>query len=191
MRKFGQASVLSQKEWSKLESVCDVDYHKMIWSLLRYTGARIGEVILLKVKDVYADYDNRLIYDAITYRKENRKGKDKHHVVPICAQLKLLLRGYFQASESEWMFPSPIDPMKPISYEAVLFFLKRKSEEAGLGHLRITTHSGRRSCITELARHGTDLKTIQAVSGHSSLANLARYIETDPERTLNALEGIF
>lgn len=191
MRKFGQASVLSNKDWQKLEFVCDSDHNRIIWALLRYTGARINEVLLLRFDDVYEDYEKRFIYDAITYRKENRKGKDKHHVVPVCSSLKLLLRGYVQPIKSEWMFPSPLDPTKPISYEAVLRYLKRKAVEAGLGNLRITTHSGRRSCITELARQGTDIKTIQAVSGHSSLANLARYIDTDPERTKNALEGIF
>lgn len=191
MRTLGQASVLNQKEWSKLESVCDSDLHRLIWALLRYTGARVGEVIALRLEDVYADYPNRQTHDFIVYRKENRKGKDKHHTVPVCNQLKLLLRGYVQPIQSEWLFPSPRNQDVPITYEAVLKFLKIKAVEAGLGNMRVTTHSGRRSCITELARNGTDLKTIQAVSGHSSLANLARYIETDPARTKNALEGIF
>jgi integrase/recombinase XerD len=140
---------------------------------------------------VYVDYARREIHDVVTYRKETRKGKDKNHTVPVCSALKLLLRGYVQPVPSAYLFPRPTDPTKPISYEAVLRYLHRKAKLAGLEHLRITTHSGRRSCITELARNGTDLKTIQAISGHASLANLARYIETDPERTLNALEGIF
>ncbi|AKE62607.1 hypothetical protein MYAER_0243 [Microcystis aeruginosa NIES-2549] len=42
-----------------------------------------------------------------------------------------------------------------------------------------------------MSRRGTDLKTIQAVSGHASIANLQRYIELDPDRTKNALEKIF
>lgn len=171
MRTIGQTSVLSSKEWAKLQEVCDSDHMRIIWALLRYTGARIGEVIQLRFDDVYEDYPNRKTYDFVVYRKENRKGKDKHHCVPISSQLKLLLRGYVQPVKSEWMFPSPVDPTKPISYEAVLRYLKRKAHQAGLGNLRVTTHSGRRSCITELARNGTDLKTIQAVSGHASLAN--------------------
>jgi integrase/recombinase XerD len=191
MRKFGQASVLSEREWGKLESVCDSNLHRVVWALLRYTGARVGEVIQLRFEDVYVDYPNRQTHDLICYRKETRKGKDRHHTVPVCSQLKLLLRGYVHPCQSVWLFPSPTDPTKPISYEAVLRYLHRKAKLAGLEHLRITTHSGRRSCITELARNGTDLKTIQSISGHASLANLARYIETDPERTLNALEGIF
>ncbi|MCZ8200084.1 MULTISPECIES: hypothetical protein [unclassified Microcystis] len=46
-------------------------------------------------------------------------------------------------------------------------------------------------CITELSRQGTDLQTVQAVSGHPSIANLQRYIELDPDRRKNALEKIF
>lgn len=191
MRKVGQASVLTEKEWAKLESVCDSNHMRVIWGILRYTGSRIGETIQLKFDDIYEDYPNRKTYDFIVFRKETRKGKDKNHTVPICGQLKMLLRGYVQPVESDWMFPSPLDASKHISYEGVLAHLKRKAEQAGLGNLKVTTHSGRRSCITELARQGTDLRTIQAISGHASLTNLARYIETDPERIKNALEGIF
>jgi integrase/recombinase XerD len=69
----------------------------------------------------------------------------------------------------------------------VLKYLKLKAAQAGL--LGVSTHSGRRSLITHLARSGTDIRTIQEITGHRSLANLQRYIETDPDRVRNALEN--
>ncbi|CAO5010389.1 hypothetical protein [Microcystis aeruginosa] len=75
--------------------------------------------------------------------------------------------------------------------EAALVYLKKSACKVGLDDKKIVTHCGRRSCITELSRWGTDLRTIQAVSGQALSANLQRYIELDTDRTKNALEKIF
>jgi integrase/recombinase XerD len=181
--------VLEKKDWSALDRVSN-STHRTIWAITRFTAARIGEVLQLRVKDVYRDPVKREPLDEICYRRETRKGKDKNHTVPICEELAKYLRAY----------PAPIDPeayvfgnghRSHLSYEAVRAYLSRAAEKAGLGNKRITTHSGRRSCITALARQGTDIKTIQSISGHATIANVARYIETDPARKKKALEGIF
>jgi integrase/recombinase XerD len=156
--------------------------------LLRYTAARIGEVLQLRPQDVF---DERCrVLDEIQYRQETRKGKDKNHCVPVCPQLKALLLTIPCPSEKQaWLFPSPRNPENHMSYEGTLKYLKYCAEKAGISG-KVTTHSGRRSCITALARKGTDLRTIQEISGHASITNLARYIQTDPETTRHALSAI-
>lgn len=188
MRTIGQASVLSQSDWRKLESVAN-QKHRLLWSILRFTAARINEALELRIKDVYKDATKKIPLDEIVFRQETRKGKDKNHTVPICTELRLKLKDYTPSINPDgYLFPG-IDGR--LSYEAALNYLKKSAEKVGLDDKKIVTHCGRRSCITELARRGTDLRTIQAVSGHASLANLQRYIEVDPERTKNALEAIF
>jgi integrase/recombinase XerD len=109
--------------------------------------------------------------------------------VPVCTELKLKLRDYNPSSNlDDYLFPGINGRL---SYEGALTYLKTSAAKVGLDDKKIVTHCGRRSCITALARCGTDLRTIQNVSGHASLSNLQRYIETDPDRTKNALERIF
>ncbi|MFM2026912.1 MAG: hypothetical protein RLZZ339_1629 [Cyanobacteriota bacterium] len=188
MRTIGQASVLSEPDWKKLESVAN-QKHRLLWSILRFTAARINEALELRIKDVYKDAIRKIPLDEVVFRQETRKGKDKNHTVPICSELRTRLKDYSPSTNPEdYLFPG-IDGR--LSYEAALVYLKKSAEKVGLDDKKIVTHCGRRSCITELARRGTDLRTIQAVSGHASIANLQRYIETDPDRTKNALEGIF
>jgi len=174
--------------WKKLESVAN-QKHRLLWAVLRFTAARINEALELRVMDVYKDSNRKIPLDEVVFRQETRKGKDKNHTVPICSELRLKLKDYTPSSNPEdYLFPG-IDGR--LSYEAALVYLKRSAQKVGLDDKKIVTHCGRRSCITELARRGTDLRTIQAVSGHASLSNLQRYIETDPARTKSALEGIF
>jgi hypothetical protein len=44
MRTIGQASVLSQLDWKKLESVAN-QKHRLLWAILRFTAARINEAL--------------------------------------------------------------------------------------------------------------------------------------------------
>lgn len=188
MRTIGQASVLSEADWRKLESVAN-QKHRLLWAILRFTAARITEALELRVKDVYKDSIKRIPLDEVVFRQETRKGKDKNHTVPISSELRIRLKDYTPSTNPEdYLFPG-IDGR--LSYEASLAYMKKSACKVGLDDKKIVTHCGRRSCITALARNGTDLRTIQAVSGHASLSNLQRYIETDPDRTKNALERIF
>jgi integrase/recombinase XerD len=54
-----------------------------------------------------------------------------------------------------------------------------------LGFLGCSSHSGRRSFITQAARKvsfvGGSLRDVQALAGHASLATTSRYIEMDAE----------
>jgi len=74
MRSIGQASVLSESDWKKLESVAN-QKHRLLWSILRFTAARINEALELRTKDVYKDPIKRIPLDEIVFRQETRKGK--------------------------------------------------------------------------------------------------------------------
>jgi len=81
MRTIGQASVLSEPDWKKLESVAN-QKHRLLWSILRFTAARINEALELHIKDAYKDAIRKIPLDEVVFRQETRKGKDKNHTVP-------------------------------------------------------------------------------------------------------------
>lgn len=185
----GQVKVLNSQEWVKLEKAGKSILHQTIWALLRFTGCRSQEARLLKVDNVYKDPDERVIRDFVFFPAHIRKGGKYALSVPINSKLRSYLERYL-APESGYLFPSPRDTEKPISYEAIYKYLKQSAEAAGLGHEKIGTHSGRRSLITHLAEQGVNPRLIQTISGHRSLNTLQRYIEVSDKQKIEALDNL-
>ena len=59
--------------------------------------------------------------------------------------------------------------------------------KAGLAAKGISTHSTRVTFITKLHEQGTDIYTIQQITGHKDLKALAGYINISPDRIKNAI----
>ena len=53
-----------------------------------------------------------------------------------------------------------------------------------------SSHSGRRSLITNLAYAGIDLNSIRQIAGHSSIATTQRYIDDNPYKIADILRAI-
>lgn len=185
----GQVKVLDAREWAKLEKVGQSIIHRTIWALMRSTACRSQEVRLLRVDNVYIDPVKRIVRDEIFFPKEIRKGKKRSVSVPVTDKLRSYLEKY-PAPESGYLFPSPRNPEKPISYEAVYKYMKIAAEKAGMGHEKIATHSGRRSWVTKAHDAGMPLKWMQQITGHVNLNNLTRYVEVNRESLLESMENV-
>ncbi|MDJ0843051.1 tyrosine-type recombinase/integrase [Crocosphaera sp.] len=185
----GKAKVLTAQQWAKLEKVGQSTTHQTIWALLRMTACRSQEARLLRVKNVYRDPVNRIVHDDIHFPKQIRKGKKRSVDVPVTTQLKSYLEKY-QPPESGYLFPSPRNPDKPISYEAIYKYLRETCEKAGMGTQKIATHSGRRSWITKAHESGMSLEAIRRITGHINLENLKPYIEIDQSFLCEAMENV-
>ncbi|MGB3515829.1 MAG: site-specific integrase [Elainellaceae cyanobacterium] len=61
---------------------------------------------------------------------------------------------------------------------------------AGLEGVGISTHSFRRTALTNLSNAGVPLRVIQEISGHRSLASLQRYLEVSPEQKKAAISAL-
>ena len=64
--------------------------------------------------------------------------------------------------------------------------LQRIYERSGLSGA--TSHSGRRSFITDLATKGISVRVLAALAGHQSIATTQRYIDVNDEMLRNAVE---
>ena len=61
---------------------------------------------------------------------------------------------------------------------------------AGLDPLEVTRHTLRHTAITHLVQSGVDLPTVQRISGHKTLAMVARYAHQSGEHIAAAMERL-
>ncbi len=187
----GQAEILTSQDYQKIYKASNNPSNELILSILRYTGERAGAVLKLDVMNIY---DNpyrsiprdTLIFPAAT-RKRSPDGQAKTREVPISRNLKAELQK-FTPPKHGLLFPSPTNPERSITLRAFDDWLRRTCIRAGLGRRGISSHSPRRTFITELSEKGVPIKTIQSLTGHSSLNTLQRYVEVSEDSKRGAVE---
>lgn len=107
-------------------------------------------------------------------RVEQGKGQKDRYVM-LSPKLLETLRSYWRAAQpKEWLFPGD-HPGRPITSSAVELACKLARRSAGITK-PVTPHSLRHAFAVHLLESGTDVRTIQLLLGHRSLATTARYL---------------
>jgi site-specific recombinase XerD len=146
----------------------------MILVLLR-TGIRIGELLRLRVSDVYLP--ERKIH--LVVGEKNRTGRVVYLSIDACQALQ------------EWM--SKREEEKPLlfygqgrsslCYTAARVMFQRYLQKAGISEKGYSLHGLRHTCATELLNAGMRIECLQQVLGHSNLEQTRRYARlTDKTR---------
>jgi len=149
--------VLSQKEVFAILKSTDNIKHKAILTCIYSAGLRISEVINLKISDI--DSANMRIW------VRDAKGS-KDRITLLSNNLLKLLRVYFPKHKpTEYLFESPYKTQ--YSPTSIRKFLARSVKKAGI-RTKVTPHTLRHSFATHLLEHGTNLRYIQSLLGHSS-----------------------
>ena len=171
---------------------------RLLFAIGIYTGLRIGEIIRLSRDQVFTDYGGiRTILKVKRLKKKDTVYSD----IPIHFRLREHLKEYAEAqdklqqalqvipqSQSKWLFPSPDSESGHLERAQGHNLLK-----AAFDMLRLegaSTHSMRRTMLTSLSRAGVPLRTVQEISGHSSLSQLQTYLAVDPQDTREALQRL-
>ena len=175
INRFGRARILSAEELDTLIDAIPYSPHKVLATLLRYTGARVSEG--LKSKWEYYT-DTHFIYPAPTTKtKQTRK-------IPISSKLRIELdtwKAYVEPeSESEYIFKGRFG--SHLTRQSMDKKLKLYSPYKG-----VSTHSFRRSCLTAMNRAKVPLNVIASLSGHSSMNSLRLYLGVDESEQLDAI----
>jgi integrase len=149
-------------------------------------GLRAKEIANLKWAMVLGSDGE--VGDSIHLTDEASKGKSGR-IVPLNKQLRGILVKLLEGARQDRHFGSgtsyvvTTERSARTSAQAVVNMFKRWYADLGL--LGCSSHSGRRTFITNAARKistvGGSLRDVQMLAGHSSLAVTQRYIEGDSE----------
>jgi integrase/recombinase XerD len=140
--------------------------HRVILTICYAAGLRISEAVRLKATAI----DSR----RMVIRVEQGKGQKDRYVM-LSVKLLEILRSYWKAVHpKDWLFPGGY-PGRPITKDAVEEACKKAHAASGLTK-PVTPHSLRHAFAVHLLESGTDVRTIQLLLGHRSLATTARYL---------------
>lgn len=159
--------ILSQEEVTRFLQCIGSLKHRSILMTAYAAGLRVSEAVHLKVTDI--DSQRMVI------RVKQGKGQKDRYVM-LSPRLLEILRAYWKTTHPKaWLFPGDF-PGRPITRSAVALACRKARERSGIKK-PITPHSLRHAFATHLLESGTDVRTIQLLMGHRSLATTARYLK--------------
>ena len=187
-----QAKVLNEHEFRKLLKVCELTRYKernrMIVMLSFMLGLRAIEIAKLCVSNVVSE--NGEILDTLVLDKTQTKGNVRS-AVPISDRVKSELKRYFLKYPrllTDLSSRLLITQKGVFSSQTVQHLFKHLYELAAIK--QASSHSGRRSFITQLSDNGIAVAVIQKLARHSSLAVTQRYIEVSDAKLKNAVNSV-
>jgi site-specific recombinase XerD len=158
--------VLSPDEVLQFLACAPGPKHRAILTTCYAAGLRISEVLHLRPTDI----DSR----RMVIRVDQGKGQQDRYVM-LSPKLLELLRTWWRVERSPvWLFPGD-RPGQAISKTAVEKACHTARRRCGIPK-PITPHLLRHAFAVHLLEAGTDVRTIQLLLGHRSLATTARYL---------------
>ena len=175
----GQGKVLTQDELRQLFTKGLVTPRdRALFGICLFTGCRVSEALALQTTDIKGGM--------LTFRKSTTKGKLKTRVVDIQPGLASLLEKH-QPSKPGFLFPGG-RPGRAMTRSMADKILKKACDRIGL--VGVSTHSFRRTALTQMCDAGIPLRHIQEISGHNDLGTLQRYLEVSPDQRRKAVSVI-
>jgi integrase/recombinase XerD len=140
--------------------------HRTILTTCYAAGLRISEAVCLTAPNIDSA---RMVIRVV----QGKGQKDRY--VMLSPKLLQILRDWWRAAKPEpWLFPGDI-PGQHISTDAVEQACQKARRRCPIPK-PTTPHSLRHAFAVHLLESGTDVRTIQLLLGHRSLATTARYL---------------
>ena len=162
-------NILSREEVARLIDASSSLFQRTLLMVLYGTGMRRSELARLKIAHIDSQ---RMIIHVV----DGKGHKDRD--LPLSPTLLENLRVYWRRLKPRtYLFPSRMyrDHEQPISDKAVWLACTEAAKKSGL-RKTVSPHLVRHAWATHLLEAGTDLRTIQLLLGHRSLATTARYL---------------
>jgi len=145
--------------------------HKAILTTIYSGGLRVSEVINLRISDIMSK--------EMKIRIRNGKRNKERYTLLSQKNLELLRKywikfGYKNYKLDDYLFVSR-QTKKPLKVRGIQLVMNKAIQKAGITR-NATVHTLRHSFATHLMNDGVDLRTIQALLGHSNIKTTSIYI---------------
>ena len=152
-----------------------------------YSGCRVGELSSLTYADVVDSEGN--VRDEIRLKAENTKTKEAR-IVFVNSRLKKELQHYASA-------------YKPVNMQCKFFYSQKRNSDGftantltqffhylykRAGVFGASSHSGRRTFITNLATKGVGVRVLMSLAGHKNISTTQAYIDVNDNMKRKAVE---
>ena len=165
-RSWQLPEVLGHKEVERLLLAAAKQHDRCLLMTAYATGLRVSELVGLKV--------NAIDSERMMVRVEQGKGrKDRYTILSL--QLLTELRSYWKEHRSPtYLFPNRKGGPISIDYAQRIYNLAKQKAQIHKGK---GIHTLRHCFATHLLEAGVDLRTIQTLLGHNSMASTERYLQ--------------
>lgn len=183
---FGKGKILSQEEIQRLFSEgLQTPQDRALFAVMLFTSCRVNEASSLYKTDIFDSLGRVRPY--LLIRKSNTKGKLATRTIPVIEDLRVILSTYQPSAESVYLFPGRLNQghLHPDSAARIFRKACKRVDIEGA-----STHSFRRTALTQMSNAGIPLRVIAEVSGHRVLSQLQSYLEIKPEQVLGAVSSL-
>ena len=159
--------VLSPEEVVRFLACVASTKHRAILTTIYASGLRVSEAVQLRPADIDS---SRMVL-----RVDQGKGRKDRYVM-LSPRLLEVLRDYWRIERPKpWLFPGD-GAGRHITKNAVEQACQKAQRAVGINK-PVTPHSLRHAFATHLLEAGTDVRRIQLLLGHRSLATTSRYLK--------------
>lgn len=181
INRHGKAKILSQSEIQLIFSQgLNNDRDRAVFGVCLFSACRIREAVTLLTEDIYTR--SGTVRPCLILRKENTKGKLATRSIPVIEDLRRILTNYYPLAGNPYLFPGRSHGH--ISHDSAARILRQACQRVGI--IGVSTHSFRRTALTQMSNAGIPLRVIQELSGHRNLEQLQKYLEVTDEQVLGA-----
>lgn len=187
---YGQAKILTTQEIEALFALENSNPRdRALYAVMLYTACRVSEAVQLRKRDVFDNNGN--VRSVILFRKPTTKGKLATREIPVIEDLRIYLEAYKPRKKTKYLFPGQLGNSRENNHlhqDSALWLLRQACKKIGLEG--ISTHSFRRTALTQMSNAGIPLRVIQQISGHRTLDELYKYLEVSEEQVLGAASSL-
>ena len=197
---MSQAKVLSEKEIKKVVKLIESKRHssrnRCMFLAPHMSGARIGEIASLRICDVLAS-DGTIKTEVYLSSEQTKgsKGRTLYLSEKLRNEIELFLKTRFKLRDllavtltdtTRALFTNQKNPNRGFSASTACQMFHYWYKEAKIEGA--SSHSGRRSFITNLANKGVHVRILQELAGHSSISVTQKYIDVNYDKLRIAVE---